>query len=323
MADTDDVRTFNFTGVPEGPGIEPIQTAEQAIAVEGQRRLIFTGPSPHGWHRLSVFLRCPSLYAYVYRSPGMTESLASTDYLTRGTLVHVGLAHHYLRRGIVERKGLLHAGQTERNQEDFYTPLAAVALAAQRLASEGDRWAMPLLGLAQAIVNGYLRTVAATSIDRGFKVYAVEEIATLTCGGFPYTARFDLVAEDSVGLTAIDHKVLARPKNAAAMYSHSGQIHGHRMLGAHLWGPKFRGVQLNAISADPTNSGIHRVVPHAAPGQVTAMPQLVFDVHSQINALDSSRPWHAWPRTMACLDRFEGRCPSWDRCTGLAPANPT
>lgn len=317
MAD-EEVRVFNFTGIPDGPGIEPLQTPEQAVAAEGQRQLIFTGPSPHGWHRLSIFLRCPSLYAYLYRAPGMKEASASTDYLTRGTLVHVGLAHHYLRRGIEERKGLLHAGRVERNPGDFYTPVAAVALAAQRLADQGDRWAMPLLGLAQSIVAAYLRVIAATSLDRGFKVYAVEEIATLTCGGFPYTARFDLVTEDSMGLTAVDHKVLARPKDAAAMYSHSGQIHGHRMLGHHLWGPKFRGVQLNAVSADPKDKQlIHRVVPHPAPGQVAAMPQLVFDTHAQINALDASRPWDAWPRTMACMDRFQGRCPSWDRCTGL------
>lgn len=317
-AEEEYTRRFNFSGTPEGPGIAPLQTPEQALTAEGQRRLIFTGPSPHGWHRISVFLRCPSLYAYLYRAPGIVEAAQSTDYLTRGTLVHVGLAHHYLRRGIQERKSLHHAGQVERNAEDFYSPIAAVALAAQRMATEGDRWAMPLLGLAQGILAGYLRAVTATTLDRGFKVYAVEEIATLTCGGFPYTARFDLVTENPAGLTAIDHKVLARPRSAAAMYSHSGQIHGHRMLGHHLWGPRFQGVLLNAISADPTGLGaVHRVVPNAAPGQVAAMPQVVFDTHSQINALDAARPWDAWPRTMACLDRFEGRCPSWDRCTGL------
>ncbi len=314
------MRSFDFSGagIPgqDPKSLLPLVSIEAAKA-EGARILIFTGPSPHGSHVLGVFNRCPALYDALYVSGWLSSGMAATDYLTRGTLVHVGLAHHYARAGAKQRGGLDHEGAHYTDPEAFYTPQAAVALAAERMAAEGDRYAFLLLPLAQRILATYERLVTVTTIDRGIRVRAVEQVATITCGGFPFTARLDLVVDVQDGIMVWDHKVLVRPKEAANMYSHSGQIHGHRMIGNSLWGQKFKGSKLNAIPADPENGSIHRVSPHAAPGMVAAFPQMVYDTHAQIAQYKQTRAPGHWPRTLNCVDRYGVRCPAWDSCAGL------
>ena len=56
--------------------------------------LLDTGPSPFGWHRYETFLRCPQLYAWTYHAKEPGEDGRA---LAMGSLVHVGLAHHYAR----------------------------------------------------------------------------------------------------------------------------------------------------------------------------------------------------------------------------------
>lgn len=319
MSDKYGEMRWDFSGTfmpgPNPTSQPPLMTVEQA-RTEGERMLLFTGPSPYGWHSVALYLRCPSLYDFLKVSCVETEDAASTDYLTRGTLVHVGLAHHYLRWGIVQRKGLLHDEIIRRNPDDYYTPLAAVALAAEKMAAAGDPHAMPLLPLAQRILRNYLDRVAAVSYDRDVRVYAVEQVATIMCGQYPFTARLDLVVEVPDGIMIWDHKILARPKEVVRMYSDSGQIHGHRMIGRTLWGNKFRGSKLNAIPADPDDKNLYRATPTAAPGLVDAFPQTIMDAHSQMEFLRKARPAGQWPRSMNCVDRH-GRCPAWEHCAGF------
>lgn len=57
-------------------------------------KLINAGPSERGWHRIESVMRCPRLYAWEHS--GLIERQISEP-LARGSLIHVGLAHHYQR----------------------------------------------------------------------------------------------------------------------------------------------------------------------------------------------------------------------------------
>ena len=57
--------------------------------------LIDPGPSRKGWHRLAKVLRCPRLYALSYKQKHRTSDEPPAEPLVKGSLFHVGLAHHY------------------------------------------------------------------------------------------------------------------------------------------------------------------------------------------------------------------------------------
>ena len=75
-------------------------------------RILFTGASPRGWHRLQTVLECPQKFAWEYRygregfdDPKRIallsaklkqdeEQKSNSPALIRGTLIHLGLAHY-------------------------------------------------------------------------------------------------------------------------------------------------------------------------------------------------------------------------------------
>jgi len=237
---------------PIGPPIISVAEALEEILKFPGAEVIYTGPSEYGWHEVGLFLRCPQLYEHVDsgRLPG--ERMPK-DYLTRGSLVHTGLAHYYARIGAAQPGGVLVNGKQSNNPDDWHKPLVGVALAAEYMRRiEKDPFAMPLLPLAQSLTQLYIEHIRGSSKDYGIRILGVEHPAEIPCEGYPYTAGLDLVVQTADGMVQLwDHKILARPDKGRAMYSYSGQIHGHRAIGQRLWGLKFGGVRLNILGADP------------------------------------------------------------------------
>ncbi len=54
------------------------------------------GMSSRGYHRLAMYASCPQ--AYSYRFNLHIEPTRTADPLALGSLVHVGLMHHYMGR---------------------------------------------------------------------------------------------------------------------------------------------------------------------------------------------------------------------------------
>ena len=98
-----------------------------------EQRILFTGPSPRGWHRLQTVLECPQKFAWEYRwgregydaaervAAHMNVPKEEPDKpgLNRGTLLHLGLAHYYAR---------LREQQNGRDPELYLKPEDAITL---------------------------------------------------------------------------------------------------------------------------------------------------------------------------------------------------
>lgn len=311
------LRTYDFSK-PVALAEEPLLSIEAAQAKSAGRELIYTGPSPHGWHEVGLFLRCPQLYEH--HIAGRLGGADEKDYLTRGTLVHVGLAHYYTRKGAKQKTGVVANGVHTKDPDRWHEPLVAVALAAERMHAEGDSFALKKLPLAQKLVQAYITVMAGSSMDYGIQIVGVEVVTEIKCGpqGVPYTARMDLAVGTSDGaIQAWDHKILARVDRARAQYSFSGQIHGHRAIGHVLWGPKFGGSRLNVLSADPEDFTVERVMPYAAPALSHRLPDTVAQARSLIALYKQVYAPGNWPVTYACVDAHGRRCEGWDLCSGV------
>jgi len=314
------------------------------VEVDPDRILIDSGPSERGWHRLETFLRCPQLYSYKYNIPEEAQLDDDKTALVRGSLIHVGVAHYYARRGATQRKkhgksqdGVIwyedhrdsegnlikdergHAIYTKHritDHERFYEPLDAMALAADRWAAEGSKIAHKLLPLTQDAVEHYIKHWRGTSSDR-FDVVGVEfPMRTKIFGTRLFTCRADLGIRNRQGVYIVDHKSSSAPTAAKTLmrYALSGQIHGLHGFGRMHWGKEYKGVIINIIGARAPFK-MRRERPPAAPAMTARFPQIILDTEAAIEALTDRDPWK-WPvaaNEFVCMTPY-GKCPAWDLC---------
>ena len=155
---------------------------------DSDRLLIFTGPSPRGWHRLQLFLECPQRYAWNYIA-GLKGINEDAPPLVKGSLVHLGLAQHYAQ---------IREKQNGRDPKLYFDPIEAIDVmieAKPHWKEHGE--------LAKRVIDAYLLKWR----NERFKVVAVEELLEAEIEGYRFTGRMDLVVEDSAGkVWIIDHK---------------------------------------------------------------------------------------------------------------------
>lgn len=209
--------------------------------------LINTGPSEAGWHPIETFAKCPRLYAHKYL---LGTKLPVQEPLVRGSLVHVGLAHVYAR---------IRAGQQGVDPEQYYTPDAAIELAADDWGDMGRS----LVGAIQHTVRAYQQTY----LTERFEIVAIEEeVRSHLRSKHLFTQRWDLVLRDSAKKIWVwDHKTAAKPSASTAVgYTMSGQFLMAQALGAKKYGRDFGGTRINLVSVGETPK-FARVSPSAAP----------------------------------------------------------
>jgi len=312
---------FDFSQTtPAGPKLPkpPLDLSEQ-VDQQGDRILINAGPSEAGWHRLETWLRCRQLYAY-HHILGLR--MGGREALNRGSLLHVGVAHHYARWAIMRQGWLDHDGERITDPDRFYTPGVAMQLATDQEDHADDRRVKEaLLGTCQHVVQAYIEHYAPRDV---FKVLAVEQQFRASVGPKQhlFTARADLVVEDTSGrVWIVDHKSSSRPKDGKTIrrYALSGQVHCLTHLGKMNWGKRFAGVQLNIIgwknSGPPVNFG--RAAPEPAPAMTGRMVQLIVDAEAEMKAWrESGRNPHEYPVAASeyvCMTPY-GTCDGWDLC---------
>lgn len=268
--------------------------------------LLDTGPSPFGWHRYETFLRCPQLYAWTYHAK---ESGEDGRALAMGSLVHVGLAHHYAR---------MRESQQGRDPAAYYDPLEAVrALTAKNSGSPVYRECAPI---AQDVVASY---VARYGNER-VKVMHVEEVFTLNFGGAALTMRVDLVWEGSDGkVYFVDHKTSGRVTTShPRWYAMSGQFLAYRWAGRLAFGERFGGAICNLIQVDPKDISFSRPQLAPVPGQLRKFPAAVAELWDRLQRVEAQglppSEWPAHPSEHTCWTRY-GACPAYSRCEWSVP----
>ncbi len=265
-----------------------------------ERLLIFTGPSPRGWHRLQLFLECPQRYAWNYVA-GLKGINEDAPPLVKGSLVHLGLAQHYSR---------VKAAQEGADPERYYPPDEAIDVLAE---VKGGAWAEHAK-LAKDVVRAYL----VRWRNERFRVLAVEELLEAEIAGHRFTGRMDLVLEDSAGkVWIVDHKTTGRLQaKQRKFYSVSGQILGYQTLGRIHYGDRFAGMRLNMIQHGGEFK-FERFDVDPAPKLLAKWPSAVADAERGIqDLLDEGRPEDEWPiapSELVCFHRY-GPCNYLEQC---------
>lgn len=278
--------------------------------VEHDPRLLNTGPSPFGWHRYETALRCLAAYGYGLeaRALGLRQDAPQ---LARGTLVHLGLAHHY-RRKMAALRG---------EPCDLYAPLDAMRRLAELEKAAGGFAPLWDAQLDQALraVSGYLAHYAA---ERWKPLY-VEDVFGITFGDAHLTQRFDLVVEAEGLIWVVDHKTTAKITGShAGFYGASGQFIGATWIGRYLWGDRFGGPILNLLEVNAKGDGRYLRPPLALdPAKVAAFGATIAYTAARMRSVESL-PVDQWPKSPTehtCWTRY-GACPHLERCGIRAPA---
>lgn len=264
------------------------------------RILINAGPSSSGWHRIEAFLLCPRRFAYRHL---LKIDGGKKRALSLGSLVHVGLAHHYARKK---------AAAEGKDPEVFYSVDDAISIAAAQAHDTGEE-CTSIFQTARNIVNKYLLSYAMEQLE----VVSVEEEYSATLrDAWPFTARYDLVFRDARGKVWIrDYKTAAKPTAAtAAAYSLSGQVLMMQVMGRGLWGSAFGGVRLDLIQSIAPFA-VRRESPFAAPRAVASIVDTICNAEEGIQRMRGFDP-NNYPATMTehtCFTRY-GPCSYANLC---------
>jgi len=262
-------------------------------------KLLDTGPSPRGWHRLQLMLECPQKWGFHYELGygGKHESPP----LIRGSLIHLGLAHHYSR---------MKARQQGTDEDEWMRPLTAMREKAYR---EGYAWEAEL-DRTISCLKAYLDKWEGEKIE----ILEVERLAYTMIGDNAFTGRFDLVYRDRQGKVWVcDHKTTGRIQpSQKKFYGISGQLAGYAYLGRQIYGDAFAGMMLNMVQHTAPCKFLRIPLP-PAPNLITRFPQIVTDAENRIKSLrESGRSPDNWPMAaneLTCYSRY-GACPYLEKC---------
>ncbi len=285
--------------------------------------VLVTGSSSRGWHRLQSFLECPQRFAWEHRygvrgfdsdearCGRMTElraeeraEVSRSPNLIRGSLVHLGLSHHYAR---------LRESQQGRDPELYLPWPDAMKVVSQK---EGPVYRYHCDEMIDC-VEAYIRHYA----DRDdFEVLHVEELIEGKIFGHTYTGRLDLVTRSPDGrIWAWDHKTTGRiEKKHKIFYSVSGQLLGYRWLLTQVYGDKVAGLRVNLIQNNKDQGfAFDRPLMDPAPHLFRNFAERVARAEELIREYDQKYPdytkWPAAMNEMTCYGRY-GACPHIEKC---------
>ena len=160
------------------------------------KKLLNTGASPRGWHRLQLALECPQKYAWHYEvGLGQQGDERNTSPpLIKGSLIHLALAHHYSQ---------IKALQNNEDPTEFEDPIKAVEIIAHQ---NGEAW-IKEIDTCRRTFLAYLDNYSSENM----KILEVERLAYTQIGDYLFTGRFDLIYEDRRGKVWVcDHKTTGR-----------------------------------------------------------------------------------------------------------------
>ena len=285
--------------------------------------LLNTGPSEAGWHRLENVLRCPRLFALKEQQATLCEQTdvppekMSKTPLVRGSLVHQGLAQHYLR---------LKAVQDGKDENGIMDPLSGIQAAAERQPdSIRDVW-VKHTDEAKKLVAAYItfwgrdKHWEILEVEKEYRGYIKDEEFDRK---YLYTGRADLVIKDKRDdkVYILDHKTTyAIIGKTVKRYTLSGQMLGYQLFGAKKYGDNFGGIILNMLCTtkkDNVNYDFKRHPLGLAPLAVKTFKQTIIEAERRIHHYkEKDLPPMEWPGVFSeqiCWTGY-GPCDMQDMC---------
>ena len=271
-------------------------------------KLLDAGPSERGWHQFEQANRCMRWWAFNHKAD---TSFPLTMPLVRGSLFHVGLAHHYLhRKENNHAPGYLHAIDAVKR--------LGMTNWAETTGAEAQLWKDQIEPVQRA-VDAY--TTRYNSCD--WKVLEVERelrahIPNLNGEGtFLYTQRADLIIEDiSGGVWIVDHKSCYRiDSKTLRQHILSGQFLGYHLLGRQKYGKDFRGVIINRMKLSEPYA-FHRCPLEPAPQALRDFLSSLKETEKRIQEYNHLKNPLEYPPVFSeqiCYGKY-GPCPAFELC---------
>ena len=188
-----------------------------------QKILINTSASFRGANVTRTISQCPRRYAF---RRSLVERSEYIGHFEQGTMMHIGLAHHYTQEGIRESGRVKVDGTVYRDADLFYGPFEAVDRYAKILierfpnspldrgGSTGPQSVHEDIASRALAVRELLKMVIEDDpiLAIGVPVAIEMEVrATLETGGLVHTDRIDLIYRRFTGeLRAVDYKTTSR-----------------------------------------------------------------------------------------------------------------
>jgi hypothetical protein len=285
-------------------------------------RVIFTGPSPRGWHRLQSAAECLQRYAWGHEN-GPKVDISKKPPLAIGTLLHLALAQFYSR---------MKQEQEGKNPHEFMEPVEAVRLIAslQGLEVHVPNVAKTFRAYEQHYWQDinirrivHVETMFDGNLLDGMR--GVDALALQMNYGvdvFRLTGRVDLIYEDLGGLLwAEDHKSTSRlTKRHKAYFAVSGQLLGYEFLARKRY-PGLAGFKINLVQhAGEKATGGTKFERITLPRRAHLEAQFVaraVDIEAAIQRTKAEgRLVNEWPKAMSeltCYHRY-GPCDYIDQC---------
>lgn len=275
--------------------------AQDAQPMANGQLLLDAGRSEAGWHRVESAIRCPRLFAWK-EIEGIRGEISAP--LVRGSLLHIGLAHHYAR--VRER-------QTGGDPERWLAPDAAIATLAEKNSEESPLW----MDCAPAIIDVYF-AYRENWGQEDWKILEVENQMKARVGEKKhlYTQRADLTIEDPHGrVWIVDHKSAYRI-NSATLRQHllDGQFLGYQLFGKAKYGKRFAGVLVNRVKLTPRYDFDRRAL-EPSPSAYKWFVRAIEEGEKRI-AENLGKPPMEWPMAISnqiCFGKY-GACDAFDLC---------
>lgn len=169
------------------------------------QKIIYTGPSPRGWHRLQQAAECLQKYAWTYEAPKVESTGVKSQALAKGSLIHLALAQHYARIRASQKDPTVQLAELDDDRpESWCDPEEAVQLIAKLEGTEA--YVQNTIDTYKA----YCRIYPESGERQTMKILAVEDLLSGTIADkYLFTGRMDLVYEDLGGrIWVLDHKCL-------------------------------------------------------------------------------------------------------------------
>lgn len=265
-------------------------------------KIIYTGPSPRGWHRLQQAAECLQKYAWKYERPTPEgQKKVTSPALAKGSLIHLGLAQYYAR---------MRANQQGNPVDEWCSPEEAIRLIAKL---EGtDEHANVAIEAVQAHQAHY-----RDDFER-WKILDIEDLLqTQVNGKYLLTGRIDLAYEDLGGrIWVVDHKTTARlTSRHGQFYAISGQLLGYSHMARQKYGDRYAGLIVNLIQH--TTPKFERITLPRSPNLEARFEKIVVDIEESIERVQAEgREVDDWPKAineLTCFHRY-GACEFMDQC---------
>ena len=288
-------------------------------------KLLDPGPSRKGWHRLQNALKCPRYAAWSARDREQGSEQCPSPSLIKGSLMHIGLAHHYhiKKYAPIAEKALEAAGVYIPKSHLPYEPHDAIAALAEEESQKSlihkHEWMRHVPEVQKALECYLLHWRDEPWVPRAIE----HELETVIKDGDKehlYTQRVDAIFTHPMTGKHwfFDHKTTFRIQNSTTKrYTLSGQFLGYNMLGKRIFKERYGGVMLNMIGWGDKKKGpqFQRVAVPAAPYSQERFIKTLLHAEHILEEYEGRDPgeWPGAHHETVCWGTY-GPCKYFDRC---------